>query len=161
MPEAPQENAGPSQVCLLPHGGRAGLRPGPGGSDRHVFVYGTLRRGGRNDVNLLQPAPEFVATGEVRGLLYPLGWYPGLVLGGEQAVAVVGEIYRITPTLEAVLDVVEEIQPGADSEYFKRELPVPVRGRTPIWCLVYEINPERVRGRQPLKHGDWFAFHTL
>ena len=35
---------------------------------RHVFVYGTLRRGGRNDINRLQPAPQYVGMGEVRGL---------------------------------------------------------------------------------------------
>ncbi len=130
----------------------------PQPASRHVFVYGTLRRGGRNDINLLRPAPFFVGMAQVRGRLYPLGWYPGILLGGPQAGEVIGEVYRITPELEAKLDVVEEIQPGADSEYFKREITIQVQDR-PVTCLVYEINPDRVRDAAPLAHGDWIAFH--
>jgi gamma-glutamylcyclotransferase (GGCT)/AIG2-like uncharacterized protein YtfP len=130
----------------------------PEGSERHVFVYGTLRRGGRNDINRLRPAPEYVGMGEVRGVLYHLDWYPGLTLGGEQAVTVVGEVYRIAPALEAVLDEIEQIVPGADSEYFKREVEIEMLARR-VTCLVYEINPARVRGREPIGHGDWIVFH--
>lgn len=125
---------------------------------RHVFVYGTLRRGGRNDINRLQPAPGYVGMGEVQGVLYHFDWYPGLTLGGEEAVTVVGEVYRITPELEAVLDRIEGIRESADSEYFKREVDVATQGG-PVTCLVYEINPERVRGLQAIGHGDWIVFH--
>lgn len=126
--------------------------------ERHVFVYGTLRRGGRNDINRLQPPPQYVGMGEVRGVLYHLDWYPGLTLGGEEAVTVVGEVYRITPQLEQQLDAIERIVPGADSEYFKRDIAVDVEGRR-IACLVYEINPAHVRGRATIGHGDWILFH--
>jgi gamma-glutamylcyclotransferase (GGCT)/AIG2-like uncharacterized protein YtfP len=129
----------------------------PDASTRHVFVYGTLRRGGRNDINLLQPAPRYVGMGEVQGLLYHFDWYPGLALGGEEAVTVIGEVYEVTPELEAVLDAIECIVPGESSEYFKRELAIDVAGR-PLECLVYEINPERVRGKSALSHGDWIQF---
>ena len=125
---------------------------------RHVFVYGTLRRGGRNDINRLAPAPRYVGMGEVRGVLYHLDWYPGLTLGGEEAVTVVGEVYGIAPELEVVLDAIEQIVPGADSEYFKREVEVAVDGRS-LPCLVYEINPLHVRDRSPIGHGDWIVFH--
>jgi gamma-glutamylcyclotransferase (GGCT)/AIG2-like uncharacterized protein YtfP len=126
---------------------------------RHVFVYGTLRRGGRNDINRLRPAPEYVGMGEVRGVLYHIDWYPGLTLGGEEAVTVVGEVYRIPPQLEALLDDIEQIVPGADSEYFKREVDISVEGRA-VTCLVYEINPARVRDKQVIGHGDWIVFHN-
>src|SRR6188508_3366204 len=126
----------------------------PQASTRHVFVYGTLRRGGRNDINRLVPAPEYVGMGEVRGTLYRIDWYPGLTLGGEEAVAVVGEVYRITPELEAVLDDIEQVAPGADSEYFKREVEIAME-RDRVSCLVYEINPARVRGKQVIGNGDW------
>jgi gamma-glutamylcyclotransferase (GGCT)/AIG2-like uncharacterized protein YtfP len=131
----------------------------PEGPVRHVFVYGTLRRGGRNDINRLRPAPQYVGMGEVHGVLYHLDWYPGLTLGGEEAVTVVGEVYRISPELEAVLDEIEQIVPGADSEYFKREVDIQVEGR-PVACLLYEINPVHVRDRQVIGHGDWIVFHT-
>jgi gamma-glutamylcyclotransferase (GGCT)/AIG2-like uncharacterized protein YtfP len=125
---------------------------------RHVFVYGTLRRGGRNDINRLRPAPEYLGMGEVQGMLYHFDWYPGLTLGGEQAVTVVGEVYRIGPELEAILDGIEGIAEGGDSEYFKREAAVAMQGGS-VDCLLYEINPRRVMGRQPIGHGDWILFH--
>jgi len=124
-----------------------------------VFVYGTLRRGGRNDINRLQPAPEYVGMGEVHGVLYHLDWYPGLRLGGEQAVTVVGEVYLVSPELEQVLDDIEQIVPGEDSEYFRREVPV-TTAEGVVDCLLYEINPARVVGREPIGHGDWIRFHS-
>jgi gamma-glutamylcyclotransferase (GGCT)/AIG2-like uncharacterized protein YtfP len=131
----------------------------PEAPSRHVFVYGTLRRGGSNDINRLVPAPEYVGMGEVRGILYQIDWYPGLTLGGEQAVTVFGEVYRITPELEAVLDAIEQVAPDADSEYFKREVEIATEGDR-VTCLVYEINPARVRGKQVIGNGDWILFHT-
>jgi gamma-glutamylcyclotransferase (GGCT)/AIG2-like uncharacterized protein YtfP len=126
---------------------------------RHVFVYGTLRRGGRNDINRLSPAPRYVGMGEVQGMLYHFDWYPGLALGGHEPVTVVGEVYAIQPALEAVLDRIEQIVESADSEYFKREVTIQVQGAA-LQCLLYEINPTRVRERSPIGHGDWILFHT-
>jgi gamma-glutamylcyclotransferase (GGCT)/AIG2-like uncharacterized protein YtfP len=126
---------------------------------RSVFVYGTLRRGGRNDINRLAPTPRFLGIGEVKGSLYHLDWYPGLALGGEEAVRVVGEVYEVTPPLESVLDAIEGIAPGDDSEYFKRDVEVELAGQA-VRCFLYEINPKRVAGLQPLGHGDWIQFHS-
>jgi gamma-glutamylcyclotransferase (GGCT)/AIG2-like uncharacterized protein YtfP len=145
-------------VRLIDNGGRKNRRIMPEAPARHVFVYGTLRRGGRNDINRLQPAAQYVGMGEVQGVLYHIDWYPGLTLGGEEAVTVVGEVYRITPELEAVLDRIEQIEDSADSEYFKREVPVDVGGRV-LACLLYEINPAHVKGRNVIGHGDWILFH--
>src|SRR4051812_18552564 len=114
---------------------------------RRVFVYGTLRRGGRNDINRLIPAPRYVGMGEVRGCLYHIDRYPGLTLGGEEAVTVIGEVYEVSPQLEAVLDDIEHITCGPDSEYFKREVQVDMTGRS-VACFLYEINRERLGGRQ-------------
>ena len=131
----------------------------PEGSPRHVFVYGTLRRGGRNDINRLAPAPKYLGMGEVKGSLYHFEWYPGLSLGGAEPVTVVGEVYEVTPQLEQVLDRIEGIAPTPDSEYFKRQMDVEVEGR-PVPCFLYEINPQRVAGREPIAHGDWIRFHS-
>ncbi|MBE7939948.1 MULTISPECIES: gamma-glutamylcyclotransferase family protein [Ramlibacter] len=127
---------------------------------RHVFVYGTLRRGGSNDINRLQPAPQPVGMAQVQGTLYTLGAYPGLRLGGDAPQAVLGEVYAITPALEAVLDRIEGIEEGEHSEYFKREVLVQVQGRS-LTCLVYEINAARVQGRAPVAHGDWMRCAQL
>ena len=126
---------------------------------RNVFVYGTLRRGGRNDINRLLPAPRYLGMGEVKGSLYHLDWYPGLALGGEEAVTVVGEVYEVTPQLETVLDEIEGLVDGDHSEYFKRDLDIDVEGSA-VRCFLYEINPQRVAGKEPIGHGDWIRFHA-
>lgn len=131
----------------------------PEGGIRHVFVYGTLRKGGRNDINRLVPTPKYLGMGEVKGSLYHLDWYPGLALGGEEAVTVVGEVYEVTPELEAVLDEIEGLVDGDHSEYFKRDMPIEVDGRE-VPCFLYEINPSRVAGKEPIGHGDWILFHS-
>ncbi len=156
--------------------------PGP----RHVFVYGTLRRGSVRDINRLSPAPRFVGWARVAGCLFHLGSYPGLLLQGRDAVGsdqeegnhersqgnwVLGEVYAITPALEVLLDEIEEVWPQATGEYAKREGSVQLLSAAPeagaAWkhaegtellrCLLYEIAPARVQGKPRLDSGDWMA----
>ncbi|MFN3416244.1 MAG: gamma-glutamylcyclotransferase [Caldimonas sp.] len=124
----------------------------PSGLD-HVFVYGTLRRGGANDITRLDPPGHFVGAATVRGWLYSLGSYPGLLLD-VQGPAVVGEVYALDPVLERVLDGIEELYPQQRDEYVKRRVAVEVAGRT-LDCLVYEIHPRYVQGRRALNPPDW------
>jgi gamma-glutamylcyclotransferase (GGCT)/AIG2-like uncharacterized protein YtfP len=70
----------------------------------HVFVYGTLRRGGSNHFRMDEA--EFVAMGTVTGRLYRIDWYPGLV-PDETAGDVVGEIYQAPEGLLEKLDAYE------------------------------------------------------
>ncbi len=121
---------------------------------RCVFVYGTLRRGGSNDITRLRPAPRFVGMSRIAGTLHHLGSYPGVVLGG--AASVVGEVYAIESALEQRLDEIEEILGEPGDEYFKRELSLEVDGR-PVDCLVYEINPRRIEGAPCIDCGDWMV----
>jgi gamma-glutamylcyclotransferase (GGCT)/AIG2-like uncharacterized protein YtfP len=121
-------------------------------AERHVFVYGTLRRGQANDINHLLPAPRFVGMAQISGVMHHLGAYPGVVLGPLGRVK--GEVYAIEPALERVLDEIEEVFPQGKDEYFKRELPVTV-GERQIDCLVYEINPVYAEGRAVIASGDW------
>jgi gamma-glutamylcyclotransferase (GGCT)/AIG2-like uncharacterized protein YtfP len=120
----------------------------------HVFVYGTLRRHGRNDIARYRPAPVFVAEASIAGTLYDLGAYPGVVLDGARRVK--GEIYRIEPTVEAALDLLEEVADDDSGEYIKRKVCVEA-GAQWFDCLVYEIHPARTAGRQVIEGGDWIA----
>ena len=119
---------------------------------RRVFVYGTLRRGGSNDITRLQPAPRFIGMSRVQGTLYRLGGYPGLKLwaGGW----VVGEVYEVEPALESVLDLIEGLGPKPGDEYAKRSVLLSVKG-TDMACFLYEINPAYVNGAPTLPGGDW------
>jgi gamma-glutamylcyclotransferase (GGCT)/AIG2-like uncharacterized protein YtfP len=121
---------------------------------RHVFVYGTLRAGGSNDIARFRPAALRVGDAAIAGTLYDLGAYPGAVLGGNGRV--LGEVYRITPLLEAQLDVLEEVAADGTGEYIKRECQVEGAG-VPLWCLVYEIHPARITGRAAIAGGDWLS----
>ncbi len=124
----------------------------PSQPDRHVFVYGTLRRGQVNDINRLQPAPLYLGLARIRGTLYDLGPYPGVVLGGMDWVQ--GEVYAITPELEHQLDLIEEVAPVPSGEYARRQVELEVDGR-PLRCLVYEIDVQRVQGGVRIGTGDW------
>ena len=119
---------------------------------RHVFVYGTLRRGGINDINRLHPPPRFVAAARVKGTLYHLGAYPGMTLGGDAWVQ--GEVYAIDPQLEPALDEIEDLGSHPTDEYVKREIWVDVSGDA-FCCLVYEINPKYARPELRVQEGDW------
>ena len=122
-----------------------------------VFVYGTLRKGGCNDINRLVPPPVLCGRSSVHGRLYDLGAYPGLLLASgpeEDGIAARGEVYAIEPALERQLDLIEGIQGRLDDEYFRRQVLVKVDGQ-PCGCLIYEINPEYVRDRPLINHGDW------
>jgi len=130
------------------------MMPQSAPSSRHVFVYGTLRSGGSNDITRFSPAPERVGDGEIAGTLFDLGAYPGAVLGGRGRIK--GEVYRITPALEVQLDVLEEVRPDGSGEYIRRDVVVEVGGRT-ICCLVYEIHPARIVRGLVIASGDWMA----
>ena len=120
----------------------------------HVFVYGTLRRHGRNDIARYGPEPVFVGEASIAGTLYDLGAYPGVVLGG--AGRVKGEVYRIEPAVEVALDLLEEVAQDDSGEYIRREVRVAV-GAHWLDCLVYEIHPSRIAGRSVIGSGDWIA----
>ena len=128
---------------------------------RHVFVYGTLRRGDDNDITRLHPPPRYVGPGGVQGTMYHLGAYPGVVLAQPGGVlsaggprTVVGEVYAIEPELERALDEIEELYPQQKDEYVKRQIPVFV-GHECFQCIVYEINPVYIMGKPTIPGGDW------
>ena len=123
-------------------------------SQRHVFVYGTLRRGDDNDITKLTPAPYFVGTGSVAGVMYHLGAYPGVVLTDAPQDNIVGEVYAITPELETVLDEIEMVYPQQRDEYSKCMVVVRVGARQ-LSCLFYEINPAYITGKPVIASGDW------
>ncbi len=146
MPKTPEPAASSSSSSFVP--------------PRHVFVYGTLRRGGANDITRLQPRPRFVGHAQIEGVMHHLGAYPGIRL--QPGHWVKGEVYAITPELEQRLDEIEMILPEPTGEYLKRELAVqldPVGTDAPasLCCIVYEISPAHAAGQPVIASGDWMA----
>jgi gamma-glutamylcyclotransferase (GGCT)/AIG2-like uncharacterized protein YtfP len=124
----------------------------PPESERLFFVYGTLRRGDDNDITRLEPAPRFVGHASIQGVMYHLGGYPGVTLGGDTRV--VGEVYAVGAQLETKLDAIESEYPAQADEYAKRDISVQVDGQT-VACCVYEINPAYTLGMPVIASGDW------
>ncbi len=124
---------------------------------RHVFVYGTLRRGQERDINCLQPAPVLIGNSRINGVLYDLGSYPGVRLGGENWVQ--GEVYQITPELERRLDEIEEVWPQQTGQYARREVLVQCMGQA-LTCLVYEVAEAYAQDFNVIDSGDWVARGT-
>ena len=118
----------------------------------YVFVYGTLRRGQERDINRLQPTAIFRGDGKINGILYDLGSYPGVRLGGEHWVQ--GEVYQVTPELERQLDAIEEVWPQQTGEYVRRQVAVQCAGAA-LTCLVYELAEAHTKGKVMIASGDW------
>ncbi len=127
----------------------------------HVAVYGTLRAGGVNDIRRLANDVRLLGTTQLRGTLYDLGWYPGLVLGGERAV--LAEVYTLSAPLEQALDQIEGLWPQDLGEYRKRVLSQDVvladGSAQRLSVLTYEATPRLVAGQAVIDATDWLAWY--
>jgi gamma-glutamylcyclotransferase (GGCT)/AIG2-like uncharacterized protein YtfP len=97
-------------------------------SDR-LFVYGTLMRGFDHPMaQLLSRSAEFIGEARCRGRLYLVKHYPGLVLSGDHADMVFGELYRLRAPDELLreFDMYEACGEGfaEPTEYIRQMLPV-------------------------------------
>jgi gamma-glutamylcyclotransferase (GGCT)/AIG2-like uncharacterized protein YtfP len=75
-----------------------------------VFVYGTLRRGGSNAHRMA--GAKFLGSGAVRGRLYRVSWYPGVVLDAAGDGSVRGDLWEIPAEILPALDAFEGVPPG-------------------------------------------------
>ena len=112
-------------------------------SDR-LFVYGTLMRGFDHPMaRLLSANADFVGEARCRGRLYLIKHYPGLVLPGDPADAVSGELYRLRapePMLRE-FDMYEACGEGfaPPTEYVRQMLSVTLTdgSASDAWTYVY------------------------
>jgi gamma-glutamylcyclotransferase (GGCT)/AIG2-like uncharacterized protein YtfP len=117
-----------------------------------LFVYGTLRRGGSRSLAAGFPSALFVSDATLRGRLYDLGAYPGVVVDAA-AGAVLGELYEVST---GVLDALDDYE-GCDDGFYARMRAEVDAGGDRIACWVYALNPERYRLDAPIDSGDWIA----
>jgi gamma-glutamylcyclotransferase (GGCT)/AIG2-like uncharacterized protein YtfP len=112
-----------------------------------VFVYGTLMRG--EPAHALLGDARFVgaARTEPRYALVLLDGYPGLVEGGDTAIA--GELYELTDGDEALLRELDRYEDAP--ELYTRMLQR--FGEHEAW--VYLLRPELAAGRPSIASGDW------
>lgn len=77
-----------------------------------VFVYGTLKRGGRNHAQM--SGGRFVGPARTQSgwALHDLGSYPGMVPAPDAPEGIVGELWEISDPLLAKLDRFEGVHEG-------------------------------------------------
>ena len=115
------------------------------GSTTNVFVYGTLKKGFYNYKTYLQLAidkekAEFVSNGTT-SLPYRLviadgRKVPCLLNVAQEGNHVHGEIYQLTDSVLAGLDVLEGISTGF---YYRQQIEIQVANQQLITCWVYFI----------------------
>jgi len=90
---------------------------------QHLFVYGTLRKAvGHAMHRVLERAARMVGLATVRGALYDLGSYPGLVITGHDVDRVKGEVYALDPDgAEAALALLDAYEGCAPSDPMPHE----------------------------------------
>jgi gamma-glutamylcyclotransferase (GGCT)/AIG2-like uncharacterized protein YtfP len=126
-------------------------------SEHMIFVYGTLRRGGVREMERLFPGSVFLGVGRVRGRLYDLGEYPGLVLD-ERAGEVVGEVYRVSGETLVALDEIEDFRPDDSFKSLFVRKRVDVMGdEATRRCWIYVWNRQAGPGLALVESGDWMA----
>jgi gamma-glutamylcyclotransferase (GGCT)/AIG2-like uncharacterized protein YtfP len=94
-----------------------------------LFVYGTLMRGFDHPMaRLLATNADFISEARCQGRLYLVKHYPGLVLSGDPAEIVHGELFRLRApdVLLREFDMYEACGEGfaEPTEYVRKLLPV-------------------------------------
>lgn len=110
-----------------------------------VFVYGTLRQGGSNHFRMA--GCDFVESGTVRGRLYRIDWYPGLVLDSAGDV-IEGEVFAVEAEQLPELDNFEGQEYRRIRTTVKTPYGIPMQVWTWVWLMPVD-EAQRITG------GDW------
>jgi gamma-glutamylcyclotransferase (GGCT)/AIG2-like uncharacterized protein YtfP len=126
-----------------------------------LFVYGTLRRGERADINKnrLIHSVSFIGIDQINGKMYHIGAFPGITIDlslkdfDTSAPIVIGEIYYIgDQSVVSVLDCYESYDhEHPDKGLYNRHQVFTKNGKI-VW--VYTYNPH-VIDDQLIETGDW------
>jgi Uncharacterized conserved protein len=112
-------------------------------TSNHLFVYGTLMRGFEHPMaQLLSRSADLIGEARCQGRLYLVTHYPALVLSGDPADVVFGELYRLRAPGELLreFDMYEACGEGfaAPTEYVRQMLSVTLDGGTAeAWTYIY------------------------
>lgn len=115
---------------------------------RYLFVYGTLMAGECRHPLLAAGMIRSIAVAAVRGTLFNLGDYPGMVLGGETTVA--GELVEFL-NLDGILGLLDAEE---GPEYLREvvEVNLPHGRNQRAWSYVLAAPPANAL---LIESGDW------
>jgi gamma-glutamylcyclotransferase (GGCT)/AIG2-like uncharacterized protein YtfP len=120
-----------------------------------LFVYGTLRAGARGPMmRFLSANSERIGLGTIRGKLYRIAHYPGLVASDYPRDVVTGDVLRLTDPTRVLkrLDLHEGCGPASPrpTEYVREVVTVypEAGGEVQAWTYLYNwpvTPPARIR----------------
>ena len=124
----------------------------------YLFVYGTLLQNDNQFARYLSRHCNFIASGRIKGLLYDIGEYPGLVIDNN-AGYVLGSIYQVG-NAEILKEIDNYEGVGADEEqpnlYLRVSRPIETAGgQVDAWVYVYNL---RVAGLPQIVSGDYIEY---
>ena len=121
-----------------------------------LFVYGTLQKGRHAHRILNSAGARFVGNGKVRGILYDLLDFPGLVRNRARGKFVAGQIYELKGPDAAlrILDEYEEFDPSnvPHSLFIRKQARIYLAGGSEIIAWIYFYN-RSVVGRELSRAG--------
>lgn len=120
-----------------------------------LFVYGTLRCGGKRHDILQRLGSVYVGKGSVAGELFDLGEYPGAVKSDSSQARVIGEVYRLR-NLNSVLRTLDEYEGVGDvTSLYRREIAeVTLESGERLNAWIYWLKQRPPRGRR-IESGDY------
>lgn len=111
--------------------------------NNHLFVYGTLLHDIQSMIaNHLKTHSRLLGAGQVRGRLYDLGRYPGLVHEPASEQLVYGQVYQLEET-ESILKTLDKYEGITNdhmvqSEYVRSLIAAQMEDRKIYcWCYLY------------------------
>ena len=108
-----------------------------------LFVYGTLRKGGR--LHHFLDGCEFQQAGTITGTMFSLGYCPAITLHGEHTIH--GELYRLGNREQ--INSINRLEAGYDCEQ------VDVDGN-PAW--VFHMSSKDLDQLPVIEDGDWLQY---
>ncbi|MFD0988421.1 gamma-glutamylcyclotransferase family protein [Methyloligella solikamskensis] len=130
----------------------------PKGMPRHLFVYGTLRRGSSGLMaSQLHAATTWVGPAKARGVLYDFGSFPGAVFDPKHPGLIVGEVFFMPDDarLLAALDAYEGVAEIEEDGLYRRvEIDLHLHSGEHVSACSYEL-VEVPPSSQRIPHGDW------
>lgn len=126
-----------------------------------VFVYGTLKVGGKLDRESLAKRRTSVVTATIVGKLYDAGWYPAVKLGGKSVVH--GEVHEFgKKDISSIVETMDRIEGYNSREkdernlYVRRIVIAKSKDGEKMKAYVYEFSSDLPEKRR-VKSGVWEA----
>ena len=128
----------------------------------YLFIYGTLLRQSNNELsNFLKSHSTLVSEGTVKGKLFIIDWYPGLILSPKSDQKVKGQIVELDENFEIVLKKIDQYEgvsnpPQPNDEYFRKVISVETdHASIDCWTYCYQGD---TNGLEEIISGDFLSF---